>query len=157
RNTSRRSRRPISTLARSSTSRSCPRRSAARSAASSCVRRPDAVAEVLTYNPFLPEVREDPYPQYRKLRESDPVHRSPFLEMCAPPGYEGVARARRDPRFSAARTQGGGVKPLEDFEPPRSLLGLPPPDPPRLRTLVTKAFTPRVVEQLRPQAQAIVD
>jgi len=115
------------------------------------------VAEVLTYNPFLPEVREDPYPQYRKLRESDPVHRSPFLEMWVLTRYEDVALVLRDHRFSADRTQWEGLKALEDFEPTRSLLGLDPPDHTRLRTLVTKAFTPRVVEQLRPQAQAIVD
>jgi len=62
------------------------------------------VAEVLTYNPFLPEVREDPYRQYRKLRESDPVHRSPFLEMWVLTRYEDVALVLRDHRFSADRT-----------------------------------------------------
>ena len=37
--------------------------------------------DVLTYNPFLPEVRADPYPTYRALRDADPVHRSPFMAM----------------------------------------------------------------------------
>jgi len=115
------------------------------------------VAEVLTYNPFLPEVREDPYPQYRALREADPVHRSPFLDMWILTRYEDVAQALRDHRFSADRTTWEGLKTLEGFQPTRSLLSLDPPDHTRLRTLVTKAFTPRVVEQLRPQAQAIVD
>lgn len=115
------------------------------------------MAEVLTYNPFLPEVREDPYPQYRALREADPIHRSPFLEMWVLTRYEDVALVLRDHRFSADRAKWEGLKTLEGFEPTRSLLGLDPPDHTRLRTLVTKAFTPRVVEQLRPQAQAIVD
>ena len=136
------------------------------------------MAEVLTYNPFLPEVREDPYPQYRALREADPVHRSPFLDMWVLTRYEDVAQVLRDHRFSADRTkwesfqrQGGAADPgspgqrpqggippqVEGFDPVRSLLSLDPPDHTRLRTLVTKAFTPRVVEQLRPQAQAIVD
>ena len=61
----------------------------------------------------------------------------------------------RVPRGSGLK---GGIPPqVEGFEPVRSLLSLDPPDHTRLRTLVTKAFTPRVVEQLRPQAQAIVD
>ncbi len=115
------------------------------------------MAEVLTYNPFLAEVREDPYPHYRALREADPVHRSPYLEMWVLTRYEDVARVLRDPRFSADRTRWEGFKALDDFQPTRSLLSLDPPDHTRLRTLVSKAFTPRVVEKLRPQAQAIVD
>jgi pimeloyl-[acyl-carrier protein] synthase len=115
------------------------------------------VGEVLTYNPFLPEVREDPYPQYQALREADPVHRSPFLNMWVLTRYEDVALVLRDQRFSADRTKWEGFQALEGFQPVRSLLSLDPPDHTRLRTLVTKAFTPRVVEQLRPQAQVIVD
>ena len=115
------------------------------------------MGEVLTYNPFLPEVREDPYPQYQALREADPVHRSPFLNMWILTRYEDVSLVLRDQRFSADRTKWEGFQALEGFQPVRSLLSLDPPDHTRLRTLVTKAFTPRVVEQLRPQAQAIVD
>jgi pimeloyl-[acyl-carrier protein] synthase len=115
------------------------------------------VGEVLTYNPFLPEVREDPYPQYQALREADPVHRSPFLNMWVLTRYEDVALVLRDQRFSADRTKWEGFQALEGFQPVRSLLSLDPPDHTRLRTLVTKAFTPRVVEQLRSQAQVIVD
>jgi cytochrome P450 len=37
------------------------------------------------------------------------------------------------------------------------MLNLDPPDHTRLRKLVTKAFTPRVVENLRPRAQVLVD
>ena len=115
------------------------------------------MSEVLTYNPFLPEVREDPYPQYQALREADPVHRSPFLNMWVLTRYEDVALVLRDQRFSADRTKWEGFQALEGFQPVRSLLSLDPPDHTRLRTLVTKAFKPRVVEQLRPQAQVIVD
>src|SRR5438045_8850891 len=38
-----------------------------------------------------------------------------------------------------------------------TILNLDPPDHTRLRKLVTKAFTPRVVENLRPRVQALVD
>ena len=39
----------------------------------------------------------------------------------------------------------------------RSMLFTDPPDHTRLRTLVSKAFTPKVVEGMRPHVQAIVD
>ena len=31
----------------------------------------------LLFNPFLPEVHADPYPHYRRLRETEPIHQ-PF-------------------------------------------------------------------------------
>ncbi len=111
----------------------------------------------LTYNPFLPEVRDDPYPTYHALREADPVHRSPFMAMWIVTRYEDVALVLRDPRFLADRTQWEGFQQLEGVDPTRSLLSLDPPDHTRLRDLVGKAFSPRMVERLRPQAQAIVD
>jgi pimeloyl-[acyl-carrier protein] synthase len=113
--------------------------------------------EVLSYNPFLPEVRDDPYPTYHVLRETDPVHRSPFMGMWILTRYADVAHVLRDARFLADRTQWEGFQELPDIDPTRSLLSLDPPDHTRLRNLVGKAFTLRVVERLLPQARAIVD
>ena len=113
--------------------------------------------DVLTYNPFLPEVRADPYPTYHALREADPVHRSPFMGMWILTRYRDVATVLRDPHFLADRTKWEGFQELPDVEPTRSLLSLDPPDHTRMRNLVGRAFTPRVVERLLPQARAIVD
>jgi hypothetical protein len=68
--------------------------------------------EVLTYNPFLPEVREDPYPTYHALREAEPVQRSPFMELWILTRYEDGA-ANRDPaRWPAgSRTSGSTGSP----------------------------------------------
>ena len=51
--------------------------------------------------------------------------------------------------FGGDPTIGGG--------PSRFILRQDPPDHTRLRSLVSKAFTPRVVEGLRPRIQKIVD
>ena len=49
----------------------------------------------LRYNPFDSAFRADPYPVYRRLRESDPVHRSP-LGFWGLSRYEDVAAVQRD-------------------------------------------------------------
>src|SRR5215217_3968784 len=43
------------------------------------VDRSDSRAEL--YNPLSPQVRVNPYPSYQRLRETDPVHFSPFAGM----------------------------------------------------------------------------
>jgi pimeloyl-[acyl-carrier protein] synthase len=119
------------------------------------------------FNPFLPEFRADPYPQYHQLRSADPVHWSAFLGFWVLTRYVDCVTVLRDAaRFSTdphnwAGFEGvvqamGGPGPLLEMQTKWMLL-LDPPDHTRLRTLVNKAFTPRVVEGLRPRIQEIVD
>jgi pimeloyl-[acyl-carrier protein] synthase len=111
-----------------------------------------------------PEVLADPYPFYHRLRSHDPVHWSG--ECWVLTRYADVLAALQDLRLSAAG-MGWDVSDLPD--PEREVLTslfrslsrwmgfLDPPDHTRLRGLVHKAFTPRVIEALRPQTQQIVD
>jgi hypothetical protein len=112
------------------------------------------------FNPFLPEFIADPYPFYRQLREHDPIHRSAF-GFWVLTRYEDVVALLRDPRFGRDRYQallqarfgdGGAAGGLTG-----SMLFRDPPDHTRLRALVSKAFTPRVVDAMRPHIQQIVD
>jgi len=110
------------------------------------------------FNPMDPEFIADPYPTYHRLRAEDPVHHNP-LGFWVLTRYEEVVAALRDPRlikepiaaFVAARF--GAPMPAMGL----SMLDRDPPDHTRLRSLVNKAFTPRVVEGLRPHIQKIVD
>jgi pimeloyl-[acyl-carrier protein] synthase len=110
------------------------------------------------FNPMDPEFLADPYPTYHRLRAEDPVHHSP-LGFWVLTRFEDVVAALRDPRlakeaiaaFVAARF--GAPVPSMGL----SMLDRDPPDHTRLRGLVSKAFTPRVVEGLRPRVQQIVD
>jgi len=112
----------------------------------------------LVFNPMDPEFVADPYPMYARLRSEDPVHHSAagFWVLTR---YDDVVAALRDPRlakealaaFVAARF--GQPVPAMGL----SMLDRDPPDHTRLRGLVSKAFTPRVVEGLRPRVQQIVD
>lgn len=118
------------------------------------------------FNPFLPEFRLDPYPFYRTLQSSHPVYFSPALRGWILSRYSDVVGVLQDSRFSVNRQESNLFRRLQPFASlrpdfaeaiTRSLLMVDPPDHTRLRRLVNKAFTPRMVENLRPRIQAIVD
>ena len=116
------------------------------------------MADIL-FNPMDPDFVADPYPMYHRLRAEDPVHHSP-LGFWVLTRYPDVLAMLRDPRlvkepiaaFVAARF-GVAVPPGLGL----SMLDRDPPDHTRLRGLVSKAFTPRALERLRPEIQQIVD
>lgn len=100
-----------------------------------------------------PEVYANPYPLLRELRETAPVHKLSFADYWVLTRYEDCRKALRDPRMGNAEP-GDEVPTLtaERVRTPneeRTFLFLNPPDHTRLRSLVSRAFTPRRVEGLR--------
>ena len=114
-------------------------------------------ATEVTFNPFDPAVMADPYPYYRRMREHDPVHWNDTVRAWFLTRHADVAGLLRDDRFSADRTRSERFRPPPPHRrrPGRSMLVLDPPDHTRLRNLVSKAFTARTVERLRPRVEAI--
>ncbi|WP_329084870.1 cytochrome P450 [Actinomadura citrea] len=110
---------------------------------------------VLGFDPGDPAFRADPYAHYRTLGAGGrSLHRTDVgLRVTA--SYELCERVLRDPRFGH-RPSGGGVW-REVQARHRSFLTMDPPDHTRLRRLVSKAFTPRLVERLRPRVEEVVD
>ena len=114
----------------------------------------------VVFNPLLPEFHADPYPFYRRLREADPVHLS-TLGLWVLTRYDDCVTCLRDPRFgrdgfeAILSAQYGDES--ETGRLPRSMLFRDPPDHTRLRSLVNRAFTPRVIEGMRSHIQGIVD
>jgi cytochrome P450 len=112
------------------------------------------------FNPIDPEFVADPYPMYHRLRTEEPVHRSP-LGFWVLTRYEDVVAVLRDPRLVKEPIAAFVARRLGVERSPTnvgmSMLDRDPPDHTRLRGLVSKAFTPRVVEGLRPRIQQIVD
>ncbi len=108
--------------------------------------------------------QEDPYPQYRRLRELDPIHRSPLVPGYVLTRYEDVLDALSDTRLSsdernwkrypmiAARRRNMGLpEPYTDGG--TGMLRIDPPDHTRLRSLVSRAFTPRSIERMRTRVE----
>src|SRR5687767_7601292 len=112
----------------------------------------------ITFNPMHPEFLADPYPINHCLRAEDPVHHSP-LGFTVLTRYEDAVAAPPAPRL--AKEAIAGPIAARFGAPVRqmglSMLDRDPPDHTRLRSLVSKAFTPRVVETLRPHIQQIVN
>src|SRR5215471_18141731 len=118
-----------------------------------------ATEEVL-FNPLLPEFHADPYPFYARLRTESPVHETP-MGLWVVTRYDDVVMVLRDPRFGRAgfhpMMASSSASPTNPDPLPPSMLFQDPPDHTRLRALVNKAFTPRVIEAMRPHIQDIVD
>src|SRR5688572_8365278 len=77
--------------------------------------------EAVLFNPFLPEVRADPYPHYRHLREREPVHQSPF-GVCVLTRYADCVAVLRDhERFSNNRDN---AEDREDLQTPETIAAL---------------------------------
>ena len=118
-------------------------------------------------NPFSPQLRSDPYSIYRALREGDPVYWSPLLQVWLLTRYEDVQAVLRDhSRFSSERTRATHplVLQMESYRVASgpigrapTMLSLDPPAHTRMRNLVSKAFTPRVIERSRSHIQEIAD
>jgi cytochrome P450 len=133
----------------------------------------DAPGEVVDVDALLAELfltiegKSDPYPRYAAIREHSPVFRS-ALGVVVVGRYDDCQTVLRDPRFGkgemGAIWEGYGLTEAEWFarfpdleRRTTSMLGLDPPDHTRLRRLVAKAFTPKTVENLRPDIERLTD
>jgi cytochrome P450 len=126
--------------------------------------RPKSIDAALGSDSF----RFDPYPVYRRLLEDEPVHWSDPWNTWIVSKYADVIEGLRDEgkTFSVAGRVKAAIDTLPEdergeFGPIQShyasgLLHSDPPDHTRLRSLISKVFTPRVVEGMRPRIESIV-
>src|SRR5262245_56128302 len=108
-------------------------------------------------SPFTPQARVDPYPVYRTMREQDPVHWDSMTQSWLLTAHRDVSEVLRHRAFvQQLEPEGGDAAASRPKLPLRqSMLFLDPPAHTRLRSLVSQAFTPRMVEGMRPQVTAI--
>lgn len=126
------------------------------------------------YDPYSPEYKKDPYPAWAELRAKCPVHHyrlsgvdvnklssnplvaRPTEEFWTLSRYDDVLDILQDTkRFS--RKEGPGPERLMALNEDGMLLYADDPAHLVQRRLVTKAFTPRHVEMIKPRIQAIAD
>ncbi len=119
-------------------------------------------------NIFSPQFKADPFPFFARLRATQPVCRAAMPDKTSVwlvTRYEDVSALLKDDRFAKSRYNARTDEQLrkQPWVPPvfrpleRNMLDLDPPDHTRLRALVHKAFTPRMVEQMRSRVEALAD
>jgi cytochrome P450 len=109
-----------------------------------------------TQEPDLAFAFEDLLARAAELRERGPVHQDEERGLWRVLDHASVSRVLSDP--AAFSSDFSGLTPVqEDFETFRkgNFVGMDPPDHRKLRTLVSQAFTPRVVAGLEPRIRAI--
>ena len=116
-----------------------------------------------------PEFVADPYPMMRRLREEDPVYWSDAIGGWILTAYADILVAFKDTSAFSNENRLGKVlayltpekratyKAFEDHWANKSLLHSDPPDHTRMRAIITREFTAKVVEQMKPKIQETVD
>ena len=123
--------------------------------------RPDPSLSL--YQLMDPAVLADPYPLYKKLRESDPVHWDPYLHAWVVTGYQDCITVLH--KFSADRTPNPEqikAMGLEQLTPiaqvmTKQMLFMDAPAHTRLRKLCSVAFTSRRIENMRAHIAEIAE
>ncbi|MGH7962123.1 MAG: cytochrome P450, partial [Candidatus Binatia bacterium] len=112
----------------------------------------------MDYNPFLPEVRDNPYPYYAALRQQAPVYEVPGMGFWVVSRYEDVFFVLKNPQvFSSSALFAAVFGDLNPFLPEApSLLSIDPPAHTRQRKLINRAFTPRRIAILETHLHEIV-
>ncbi|MFC8587501.1 cytochrome P450 [Streptomyces sp. NPDC057217] len=126
----------------------------------------DAPMDAPAYDPWSPEFIADPYPAYAALRAGGRAHWHEPTRQWLIPHHEDVSALLRDRRLGRTYThrftheEFGREAPDPAHEPfhtlnDHGLLDLEGADHARIRRLVSKAFTPRTVENLAPTVRRL--
>ncbi len=118
---------------------------------------------------YTPEVLRNPHPALALLRADAPLYHVPHREMGSLPWlltrYDDSLALLNDERFTKDMTRlpgrenarGGDMMMQAAASINRHMLTVDPPDHTRLRALIHKAFTPRMIRELEARIQAISD
>ncbi|MGW4752132.1 cytochrome P450 [Streptomyces chartreusis] len=125
-----------------------------------------AAPSALAFDPWDPAFLADPYPAYAELRARGRVHYYEPTDQWLVPHHADVSALLRERRLGRTyqhrftHEDFGRTAPPPEHEPfhvlnDHGMLDLEPPDHTRIRRLVSKAFTPRTVEQLKPYVRQL--
>jgi cytochrome P450 len=111
----------------------------------------------LVLDPYNYDFHEDPYPYYRRLRNEAPLYRNDELGFWALSRHADVLAGFRN-STTLSNKFGVSLDPASrgpHASKTMSFLAMDDPSHLRLRTLVSKGFTPRRIRELEPRVTAI--
>lgn len=114
----------------------------------------EELSDETLFNILDPDIRPDPYPVYRAIRERGPVVQNPLLGFWMVLEYETAQTVLRDHETFSSVLE---TDPVLDFLGAPTMLFSDPPDHERLRGAVGRAFKARHVRALAPTIEEIVE
>ncbi len=108
-------------------------------------------------DPYDYDFHEDPYPYYRRLRDEAPLYRNENLKFWALSRHQDVVQGFRN-SVALSNKHGVALDPIsrnDEAHRVMSFLALDDPAHLRLRTLVSKGFTPRRIRELEARVTEI--
>jgi cytochrome P450 len=128
-----------------------------------------ATSDLLELHPFSDEVTTDPFRWYKRMRDISPVVHIHNPDLYVVTGYDEITEVLRHPdpfsstlgysALGAGYLKGGkdtshafGI----DQSEMRMLISTDPPEHTRIRRLLSRAFTPRVINELEPRLREII-
>ncbi|MEV0674271.1 cytochrome P450 [Mycobacterium sp. NPDC050441] len=101
------------------------------------------------FDPFSEEFFNNPFDMYRRMRQDAPLYYNEDSDFYALTRHEDVSAALKDHEaFSSSR--GCDLAMVQSDEPPqKSIIFMDPPDHRHMRSLLNKAFTPRMIQSQR--------
>ena len=109
----------------------------------------------VVYEPFGRDTWRDPFTLYRRLRDEDPVHKSPhgFWVLTR---FQHVLEAVNDTATFSSTKGLTFQNELEKLDIPPNIVRMDPPDHTRYRRLIDRGFTPRRTAELEPALRRFV-
>jgi cytochrome P450 len=115
----------------------------------------DVDATALYWDPYDTGIDEDPYPVWKQMRDHAPVYRNEQYDFWALSRFHDIEAAHKDPvTFSSARST-VLERMTGDLDATGMMIFMDPPEHSHLRTLVSRAFTPRRVNALEDRVRAL--
>jgi len=114
-------------------------------------------ANALVFDPYDYDFHEDPYPYYQRLRDEAPLYRNDELGFWALSRHSDVLQGFRN-STTLSNKFGVSLDPASrgpHASKTMSFLAMDDPAHLRLRTLVSKGFTPRRIRELEPRVTEI--
>ena len=110
-----------------------------------------------TYSPYAYEIHDDPYPTYARLRDEAPLYHNEEMGFWALSRHADVVEGFRD-STTFSSSHGVSLDPAASgphAHRTMSFLALDPPMHGRMRSLVSRGFTPRRVLDLEPRIREL--